>query len=237
MFCIVSMTAFLPKLLTIRNKINVGIRNDKRCAAHSFGNFDLANLFANSSLANSNLFFTNITKNEDKKEAGLRYTFYKLVCNNENTKEVFIGYTITSMTEMFEHHDSIWNNEKRKEYNRRLYKIIRANGGFYNWTIKILEKCYFKDRKEALERKKEWIEKTPNDINMIRPIVAPKEKRQNGMHLERQRRYDNDHKLERKERRKANKDVINEVARERYAANKDKVNEIARKRYAANKIK
>jgi hypothetical protein len=168
-------------LLNFRNKITGGIRNDKKFATHF-------------SLAKSNLSTTNFVENDNSKQ--VLYTFYKLSCNNLETKEVFVGYTTLTMKDMLKLHKKKYNNVTSAVYNRRIYQVVRANGGFSNWSIVVLEKCNFNDREKALERKKEWIEKTPNDVNMLRPITTPEERK------EYQKEYRTDNQIAISEQRK-----------------------------------
>jgi hypothetical protein len=100
-------------------------------------------------------------------------TIYKLVCNDPYIKDVFVGFTTLTTKCVLEHHKRRYNNIKNLEYNRKIYQLIRANGGFSNWSIEILEKSHFSNREEVLKRKKEWIEKNPKDVNMYRLILTP----------------------------------------------------------------
>jgi hypothetical protein len=253
LFCIVDITAFFPKLLTVRNILSRGIKDDKKYTSCS-------------SLATSDISIENVAKNDDNKQ--VLYTFYKLVCNNLDTEEVFVGYTTLTMKSMLKIHKNCCQNVNGVAYDRDIYKIIRATGGFSNWSTEILEKGYFKNIGEVKQRKKEWIEKTPNDVNMVRPLRTLEEKKectkryyddhlimvrkyyidnlitireqQKGYYfdnkvkvLSRMNLYRENHKLETKEYKikynEANKVRIKERQMEHYEANKERILEYRRK--------
>jgi hypothetical protein len=85
-------------------------------------------------------------------------------------KDVYVGYTTLDIKNMLKFHKKKCVQIDGEHYNRRLYQIIRANGGLINWSVEVLEECYFDFKAEVLQKKREWCEKTPNDMNMIRYI-------------------------------------------------------------------
>lgn len=97
------------------------------------------------------------------------YTVYKLICNDRSITEVFIGYTTETALTLAADHKGKCNRTEGKQYNRRIYQVIRANGGLSNWSTVILDKEYLNNAEEARKKKKEWIANTPNDINMKCP--------------------------------------------------------------------
>jgi hypothetical protein len=162
--CIVNVTAFFPKLLTVKRVIIRDLKNDKKYSTCL-------------SLAES--VFNTDSKNIQEKKPVL-YTLYKLHCNDLDVKEVFVGYTSISLDRMHKSHEVKCNNVNNlSHYNRKIYQIMRANGGWTNWSYVILEKRLFRDKEELLNRKKEWIKKTPNDLNLHTPIRSPGEYKQN----------------------------------------------------------
>ena len=72
---------------------------------------------------------------------------YKLCCLDVNVKEIYIGSS-TNFKQRKSLHKSDCNNEKRKEYNRYVYKYIRDNGGWDNWTMIELHKYPCNDKRE-----------------------------------------------------------------------------------------
>jgi len=66
------------------------------------------------------------------------YTFYQIVCKNEEIKETYVGTTV-NLKKAISNHKSMC---KRSDI--KLYTFIRNNGGWENWHIKVLEirECY-----------------------------------------------------------------------------------------------
>jgi len=104
-----------------------------------------------------------------------RVTIYQLVCNDESMKDVHIEHTIMDIEEAMINHQLACQNTNSKRYNSPLYKQIRANGGWKNWHHEILEICISVDEETVLKKKREWIEKTPNVMNILRPILSREE--------------------------------------------------------------
>jgi hypothetical protein len=104
-----------------------------------------------------------------------RVTIYQLVCNDESMKDVHIEHTIMDIEEAMINHQLTCQNTNAKRYNSPLYKQIRTNGGWKNWHHEILEICVSVDDETVLRKKREWIEKTPNVMNILRPILSSEE--------------------------------------------------------------
>jgi hypothetical protein len=91
---------------------------------------------------------------------------YKIVCNDLNVKECYVGHTI-NMTKRKCVHKSACNNEKNKDHNLKIYQIIRETGGFDNWTMLLVEKFPCKDKHEACKRQREIIEELGEKKNKL----------------------------------------------------------------------
>lgn len=104
-----------------------------------------------------------------------RATIYQLVCNDESVKDIHIGHTIMELEEAMTNHRLTCQNTNAKRYDSSLCKQIRANGGWDNWHHEILEIFTFIDEEKVLKREREWIEKTPNAMNVLRPISSTEE--------------------------------------------------------------
>ena len=81
----------------------------------------------------------------------MKYTIYKIICKDQNVKELYIG-----STKDFKHrkmnHKSDCNNVNGTKYNYLIYRTIRANGGFDNWNIEIVEELVDISKKDALTK-------------------------------------------------------------------------------------
>ena len=78
---------------------------------------------------------------------------YKIVCKNEDVKDVYVGSTVNFKRRITEHKYSC-NNEKSVNYNLKVYQTIRDNNGWENYDIIEIIKQPCKDIAEshALER-------------------------------------------------------------------------------------
>jgi predicted GIY-YIG superfamily endonuclease len=59
---------------------------------------------------------------------------YKIVCNDFNVKDIYVGHT-TDLIKRRSMHKYTCINENVKQHNLKIYKIIRENGG---WEIGVL---------------------------------------------------------------------------------------------------
>jgi len=63
---------------------------------------------------------------------------YKIYCKDPNIKDCYIGST-KLLNRRKTNHKSNYNNINSPNYNDKVYKFIRANGGFTNFDFEILE--------------------------------------------------------------------------------------------------
>jgi hypothetical protein len=83
---------------------------------------------------------------------------YKIVCNDLNITEVYVGHT-TNFINRKAKHKSDCNNPNSKSYNFKIYNTIRQNGGFENWSMIEIEKFQdCNDIKEVSARERYWYE-------------------------------------------------------------------------------
>jgi len=153
---------------------------------------------------------------------------YKIVCNDLNVTDVYVGHT-TNMVKRRCFHKSSCNNENSIHHNYKVYQTIRANGGWDNWSmIQICEfPCNNQEQARAEERK--HYELLNASLNMIKPMIYESEKVE----------YDKEYRAANKEKkvgydkeyRAANRDTILEKHKEYYEANKDKIAERGKIKY------
>ena len=89
---------------------------------------------------------------------------YKIVCNDLNITDCYVGHT-TSFTKRKAQHKFESVYEKGKGYNKKLYKTIRQNGGFCNYSMLEIEKCPCKDVFEACKRERFHFEQLNSTLN------------------------------------------------------------------------
>lgn len=144
---------------------------------------------------------------------------YKIVCNDLNIKETYVGHT-TNMVKRRCQHKHYCNNEKDKMYDLKIYQTIRANGGWDNWSM--IQICEFScnNKEEARAEERRHYEMLNASLNMIKPI-----------------RYEGEKNVYQKEYRDANREEKAEYGREYREANRDKRAEYQKEWYETNKYK
>ena len=75
-------------------------------------------------------------------------TFYKLHYAHDNTKECYVGSS-SNFAQRKSAHKFNCNKPNSNAHNLRVYRYIRSNGGFANWTFTVLE-----ERDNMTERRK-----------------------------------------------------------------------------------
>ena len=99
---------------------------------------------------------------------------YKICCKDTNIKDVYIGHT-TNFTKRQSHHKSNFCNPNCHEYDKLLYKCIRENGEWENWSMIQLAKVHCNDRREAEAIEHQWIEQLSPSLNINKPYAMCKE--------------------------------------------------------------
>ena len=59
---------------------------------------------------------------------------YKLCCDDPEITDIYVGSTCNFTVRKYQHKTAC-NNQNAKEYNRNVYKFIRENGGWNNWSM------------------------------------------------------------------------------------------------------
>lgn len=81
---------------------------------------------------------------------------YMIYCNDTNISDIYIGYS-TDITNRMAVHRRCTHNSANDSYSNRMYTFIRNNGGWKNWSYKIIEEPICFTKKEAREKEKYWI--------------------------------------------------------------------------------
>jgi hypothetical protein len=93
---------------------------------------------------------------------------YKLVCNDVEIKECYVGSTNNERVRKNQHKNSC-NNEKNQRYNLYVYQFIRENGGFQNWDMVRLDEFKYNERQQLHTRERYWIEQLQSSLNKSIP--------------------------------------------------------------------
>jgi len=165
---------------------------------------------------------------------------YSIYCMDESINETYIGHT-TDFCQRYKGHKSSGNNELSKSYNNKVYKIIRDNGGWDNWEMKIIEDYPCDNVNEARERERYWIEFFSSSLNVLIPSRSKKEysklysivNKEHISNMAKKYRQANQDKI--KAYVEANKEKIIEQKKDWYETNKPAILEKAKENYEANK--
>jgi len=158
---------------------------------------------------------------------------YKLCCKDTTIKEIYVGSS-TNFTQRKRGHKSSCNNPNGKQYNLKVYKFIRENGGFQNWNMVLIEYFPCETELELGRREDYWKQELQSSLNTYSPHIY--ETKQEAQHKYRENNKEKAveyHKVW----RETNKEYKAEKDKEYYQKNKDKMNEINKKYHQNNKEK
>jgi hypothetical protein len=148
---------------------------------------------------------------------------YKLVCNDLLITDLYVGHT-TDFTNRKKHHKSCCLNSNDYRHNYKVYKIMRENGSWINWSMIEIEKYPCKDKNEARARERFWYEKLNATLNSYCPTLDIVKRKQS-------------YKICNKNYCEKNKEKIQEQKKDYYDQNKDKFLEYQKDYREKNKDK
>jgi hypothetical protein len=90
---------------------------------------------------------------------------YKIFCKNKCINDIYIGHT-TNFTKRKYQHKCACNNETLKS-DLKIYKTIRANGGWDNWDMIEIAKYNCNDANEARIKEQEYINLLNPSLNIV----------------------------------------------------------------------
>jgi hypothetical protein len=102
---------------------------------------------------------------------------YKIVCNDLNIKDLYIGST-TDFTRRKRQHKETCTNVNSEKYYLKKNEIIRQNGGWDNWSMLEIEKFPCVDANEARTRERYWYDTLNTTMNSNQPITTETEYKQ-----------------------------------------------------------
>jgi len=140
---------------------------------------------------------------------------YKIVCNDITTKDTYVGST-TDFTRRKSGHKSKCNNPNNPFYDLKVYKFIRENNGWDNWSMILVENFSCESKLELKKRERYWIDTLESKLNCNIPSRTRK-----------QWRVENIDKINEREKqwRVKNIDKIKERDKEYRVKNADKLKE------------
>jgi len=175
-------------------------------------------------LENENEFYESDDEYDDDELQTKLYTIYKICCNDENITELYVGSS-QNLEARISKHKSTCNNSNNKQYNCKVYKFIRENGGWDNWNVFEIEtlECI---KYEAHLKERYWIEILQSTLNKLIPTRTQQEwfDEYYGTHKDQLITYQHKYKI-------ANRDQIAEKRKLKYEANKEHILEKNKKKY------
>jgi hypothetical protein len=123
---------------------------------------------------------------------------YKFVCNDLTVKEVYVGSTTNFCVRKNSHKYSCCNPNS-KDYNLKIYKFMRENGGWENWSMIEIEKSVCNDANELRKRERFWIENLNATLNFELPSRSMKELQQTEKYVKYRKNWSEENKEKIKE--------------------------------------
>jgi len=167
---------------------------------------------------------------------------YKIVCNDESVLESYVGHT-TSFKDRKHSHKNNCNYESQKEHNKKLYQMIRENGGWHNWTMIPLEEYPCENYIQARIKEEAYRVELQSQLNTYKCFGAETKQeymkeytykyRQEYKELlkEKNKKYRQTNKEQIVEKNKKWRESNKEKSKEYCKLNREQINEKARLRY------
>ena len=157
---------------------------------------------------------------------------YKIVCKDPAITDCYNGSCV-SLKDRKYHHKSCCNNPNTENYNLKVYRFIRENGGWENWTFIQLELYPCNSKPELVLRERHWFDLLKPTLNTNTPMTTPDEKKKymteyyadkKGKFLAKATKYREEHSAE-----------IVAYKKQHYTDNKAKILAKSQKYYTDNK--
>jgi len=156
--------------------------------------------------------------------------FYKWVHTSENIDCCYVGHT-KDMVSRKREHKTAYCNPNNKNYNRKIYEIMRQHGGFANWKMVEIGCRENITKRDAVKIEEEYRVALKADMNMIKCYASPEDKKEDKK--EYMKNYNKQRDKEKlKEYYIENKEKILEYQKQYKIDNKDKLKEYFKLREA-----
>ena len=96
---------------------------------------------------------------------------YKITCKDPNIHDVYVGHTVNFVQRKKAHRVACMNNSS-PSHNCKVYKVIRNNGGWDNWSMDIIAFYKCKDLNEARQKEQEYFVALNATMNSIEPFPS-----------------------------------------------------------------
>jgi hypothetical protein len=96
--------------------------------------------------------------------------FYKIVCKDPRITYKYVGHT-TNYVQKKHYHKYHCATETTPKFNSEIYKIIRAYGGWNNWTMDIINTLHCNNQQEVKQKEQEYSAALNAPI-VVQPLVT-----------------------------------------------------------------
>lgn len=96
-------------------------------------------------------------------------SFYRFYCNDVSIQSSYVGHT-ANFRQRKNEHKACCNNPNSKKYNLKIYQIMRANGGWDNWTMIEIENKLCLSKRDAEKYERIHTEELNANMNTYRAI-------------------------------------------------------------------
>ena len=129
---------------------------------------------------------------------------YKIVCNDLDVKDLYIGSTTHFINRKSKHKHACCSPNS-KQYNYKLYSFIRDTGGWDNWNMVLVEDYKCNNGNDLRTRERYWYEQLNGTLNKQVPNRSKKQYNQqyNQQHKEQIKEYNKQYNQQNKEQNKA----------------------------------
>jgi hypothetical protein len=159
----------------------------------------------------------------------MKGSVYKIYCKDSSITEFYVGSSC-DFHQRKRKHKSSCNNPKDKQYNYKVYRYIRNNGGYDNWDFEILLETEVENNKELkLKYEAKYQLDLKPELNVIQEGRTPKEYYED--HKEEIKQYYEDHKKEIREYQKEYNENHKEEQKQYYEKNKEQILQKAKEKY------
>ena len=110
----------------------------------------------------------------NKKNTDFNKTIMYKIQHKENKNLIYVGST-DDLIERIKSHKKAYYNQNSQQYNYKVYRMIRENGGFNMFLFNKIECFSCKDKCEARKRETELMTELKSTMNSIRAYSGDKE--------------------------------------------------------------
>ena len=152
------------------------------------------------------------------------YIMYEITCNDANVEFSYVGHT-TNFRNRKNRHKTRCNNVNEKTYNLKIYKCIRENGNWYNWTMSPLEEYECETTIQARIREQYWMDIKQAKLNSVRAFTTTEQRKERKKETTAQYRIDNEEqiKVKRQQFHIDNKEHLKELNQNYRIKNKEAI--------------